>query len=378
MYFRFCQFVLATNVVLFLCALISFIPHASKRGSDFTMSKDFFVSQYTDAQRRAWQASCVLAIICSFVFCFVWTWLSKSFRGPVHFDDSGNDVIQENVHVPSLHRFIRRVISAVLYFVVLGGSMGIAYAFAVAQREAENNPDESQVLGFSFVVSCAITLTNNILQIIARTLTTFEKRTTWTAVRHHNALKQITLKILNVWMFLLAKFLVQRANRSDSDSQELCYLDLVGRQYFTLIVMDLTVANFIEVGIPIISRSFKSKYTNASDIASKEDFDVAIEYLELIYRQYIVYVAFNSFPMVSLLAIITNGLEFFIDRYRLIHLMKATGSMETHRMTQFLSFFLTLVAIAGLLSFPSGSAFTISARQSDYDGFWRNCPVLAE
>jgi len=375
-YFKFIIFITLSNLILFFLGLISTISFMSDQGSSFEASSGFFVSQYTHKQREAWRASSVLAIIASFLFAAAWHRYTRSTRDIRDIDDSGEDIIEANIRVPSHSRYLRRIVSIICFCLVLGCSMAIAYGFAEAQYITEHNPDQAAIQGFSFVVSMGISFTNFMMFHVARYLTDFEKRTTHTAVRNYNALKLIILRVVNVWMFLLAKFLVQKKRRGNATADTVCYLDFVGRQYFSLIILELTVSNIIEVGVPILGRRIRAKYSKGADIASRGEFDVSVEYLELVYRQYIVYVAFNSFPMISFLAIITNIVEFYLDRFRLIHLMKVTGRMQAHRMTQFLVFFLTLVALLALLSFPSGSAFTINAHQSDYDGFWANCDVM--
>eukprot|EP00301_Raphidiophrys_heterophryoidea_P006131 c12500_g2_i1.p1 GENE.c12500_g2_i1~~c12500_g2_i1.p1 ORF type:complete len:430 (+),score=109.66 c12500_g2_i1:96-1385(+) len=378
LYFKFCRFIIITNFVLFLCSLISVIPFIANN-HNVAFADSVYVSVYSEEERSPWKVSSILAIILSFSFIPGWLWYgSKLDIGETKFDDSTEDAIPGMENVPASSRFFRRVFSTLCFVVVLLISLGIAFAFAEAQWAAQHAQRETDnsTLGFSFVVSAAISITNMVMQRVARALTNFEKRSTWTSVRNSNALKLTLLKVLNVWMFMIAKFEVQQRRRKESTVAETCYLGLVGRQYFALIVLELTVSNFIEVAVPLIYRRLLRKYGEVSDYQSKAEFDVSVEYLELVYRQYVVYVAFNSFPLVAGLAVITNVVEFYLDRYRLIYLLKTTGNMQMRRMVQVLGFFLTLVAVAALLSFPSGSAFTLGANQQQFHNFWRNCNVM--
>eukprot|EP00301_Raphidiophrys_heterophryoidea_P006133 c12500_g3_i1.p1 GENE.c12500_g3_i1~~c12500_g3_i1.p1 ORF type:complete len:461 (+),score=115.18 c12500_g3_i1:77-1384(+) len=377
LYFKFCGFVIFTNLLLFGCALISWLPFVIKF-HDVPISDSIFVGVYSAGDRTNWRLSSVIAVVLSFLFCPMWYRYAKKYTiAEADFDDSNEDYRPEVQNIPASSRFFRRVVSNICFVLVLAGSLAIAYGFAEAQWMAAHGTNENYILATSFMVSIGISVTNMGMANIARTLTNFEKRSTWTAVRSSNALKLTLLKILNVWMFMVAKYNVQqRRRREDSETEHLCYLDLVGRQYFTLILLDLTLSNVIEVLSPMLYARYLRRFGKTSDFQSRAEFDVSVEYLELVYRQYVVYVAFNSFPLVAGLAVITNMVEFYLDRYRLIHLLKATGTTGMRRMVHVLTFFLGLVATTALLSFPSGSAFTINATQSQSHGFWRNCDVM--
>merc|ERR1712048_1370904 len=118
-----------------------------------------------------------------------------------------------------------------------------------------------------------------VLATVAQYLTYYEYRTTHTAVQQHNAAKLIVLKVMNVWMFMLSKYIVRQDKDDAGEGDGRCYLERVGNQYLSLILLELTLSNIIEVVLPVVwFWAMKKIYSSGSDISSKAEFDVSIEY----------------------------------------------------------------------------------------------------
>ena len=147
---------------------------------------------------------------------------------------------------------------------------------------------------------------------------------------------------------------------------------------------------------------------------SKPDFNLAEEYLELLYRQYIIYMGSMTFPMITMVGFLGNILEFFLDkyaatlclffffffffffvvvascddganphpppfnaltlvsfepnrppttrdRYRMLYICRKRPKVDAH-MKKFLTFFLVVSALFSIFTFPYGAMWVLGAK----------------
>lgn len=70
-----------------------------------------------------------------------------------------------------------------------------------------------------------------------------------------------------------------------------CMPSRIGQQIFTFILLDLTLNNLIEFGLPLFTIAYKrccgGTTTSDSDDDEKNEFELTDEYFEVVYRQYI-------------------------------------------------------------------------------------------
>jgi len=94
---------------------------------------------------------------------------------------------------------------------------------------------------------------------------------------------------------------------------------------------------------------------------SKPDFNLAEEYLELLYRQYIIYMGSMTFPMITMVGFLGNILEFFLDKYRMLYICRKRPKVDAH-MKKFLTFFLVVSALFSIFTFPYGAMWVLGAK----------------
>jgi hypothetical protein len=107
-----------------------------------------------------------------------------------------------------------------------------------------------------------------------------------------------------------------------------------------------------------IKVKFIKAHTKGSDDDLRPDFDVGEEYIELIYRQHIIYSGMPAFPGIPFIALVTNVLNLALDKSRLLKLCKrppkTMGSLKTP-----ISFFMLLSALLCLINFGGGNVYTM-------------------
>lgn len=137
-----------------------------------------------------------------------------------------------------------------------------------------------------------------------------------------------------------------------------CMLSQYGYKYLIFVCTDLTVSNILEIGIPYIKMKYEQRKQQNANLDLRPEFQVEEEYLELIYRQYIIYNAMIYFPMATLFNLIISLVEVFVDKFRLLNICKLP--QEKHNIanstTKWYQLMLTsaLVCIAGVAALSQG------------------------
>jgi hypothetical protein len=164
-----------------------------------------------------------------------------------------------------------------------------------------------------------------------------------------------------------------------------CDLAPLAEQFLVLLLTDLTVGNLIEIFVPWLFYKVQScccqKIVGDHLDSGRPDFELAEEYLELLYRQYIVYLGFPFVPVLPFVGIICLLVEYArwlcafkfilcfltlphlfrypIDKWRLLRLSKTPPPLRGS-MHLFLVFFLFVCAICSLVLFPYGAGWVMA------------------
>eukprot|EP00741_Cyanophora_paradoxa_P004624 tig00000821_g4488.t1 len=412
-YFDFILFVIYSNALLVVLSALNVIPHffalTRTEGYQFALEDLWTCSYAQPFEWTAWKISWGLLLPVTFCFgplYYVWQarWFSRHRDVPEVDVFARRDAIPENAGVSLPSRVARLLLS---YTVFAGMLVSVYFAtdfFTRRQIEFESGAPSrlSRTYGFAILIACFLIVLNMVWRKLCYLLTDFERLSTISAVRRHNCLKLILFKIL-------ALLVLTRAQTGAADAAGQCVTEVLGRQFFALILLELTVFNLLELLTPAILRALSAclpclrpsshpkgpgrtysmgggprrvalgpygdeePLTPSSDgDADKPDFDVAEDYLELIYRQYLIYVGSGVFPLLPAVGLITNALEYFIDRYRLTRQCRPPvlrGSLKS-----LLLFSLTLAALAAALSPPRLTSET-AAEGATF--FWRKCVKAA-
>jgi hypothetical protein len=264
------------------------------------------------------------------------------------YDMSGDeaDRILENQDYSRTNCAIRRIISAIVFVGLIGASATGIYFLQAWGTETYVQTN----FWLSLVVTAIIAIINLIWSFICAILVGFEKHRTWSAHRKHHTIKLYLFKIINVTAMYAA--LQWAFARPDS-----CPLQDVGVKFFLLIILDLFVMNVVEFVVPPLktwaTRNIRCLKTEGSDESELPEFDVAEEYLELLYRQFVLYIGMLTLPLITLVALVTNLVEYPLDKLRMLRICQRPKRLNS-RLTGFIVIFMCCSALAGFLSYPFG------------------------
>lgn len=210
-------------------------------------------------------------------------------------------------------------------------------------------------------------------------LTQFEQHYTYSRFLNHHTVKFFVWRILNVCIMFLGRWLVAVgafestsafnflktawADVGNPFADPCRIITILAEQYTILLVIELTVGNLVEILLPLVWLKFQQiccgKITSSNLDAGRMDFDVAEEYLELLYRQFIVYMGMTVFPTIGFFGMIVNLVEYPLDKWRLLRISKTPPPLRGS-MHSFLVFFLFLSAIISIAVFPYGFGWNLA------------------
>ena len=166
------------------------------------------------------------------------------------------------------------------------------------------------------LVSLIPTLSNVIFETVVERLTIAENHRYFSQFRFHRIIKKIGFRIINIMGLFALRFY------ADSPWYT-CTSSRIGYQILLFILLDITVNNILEVFIPFIMRLFTWMFSGGVDSLSDEDrkppFELTDEYFEIVFRQYIMYMSISVFPMITFVTLISNIIEYPLDKYRLLY-----------------------------------------------------------
>jgi len=232
--------------------------------------------------------------------------------------------------------------------------------FAAGAGNTVRNSKES--FGISFGITLIVSVANMMSSQIAQFLTRMEKNATWSQLRRSEGIKLLAFKMFNVMLFYLGAFFSFKGQH--------CFLEDLGLKFFTLILTDLILMNAIELFLPLIRVRVMNKFerfrNKGGDADSKQEWDVAQEYLEIFYRQFIIYIGMIVFPMMPLLGLLTNFVEFPLDKYKMLRLCKKPKRMDAS-MKEFILFWLIVTPFVAILCFPQGAIWAMGLHRSQFE-----------
>ncbi|KAG2373881.1 hypothetical protein C9374_011766 [Naegleria lovaniensis] len=395
LYFDFGRLVIVLNAILLFFQLINFIPHLIIDTIYIQTFTNFFKgefsnygglidilygSSYDPNLYILWVVTSSFSILATVLFGPIyWFVVRRSFQKRDVYDmeeadmalafDADADIIKENVETPTLHRVGRYLVSYSIFVGFLILSCAITIGFTILQNfttiyeaaDAVFSQNTGYLTLISIGISCVVNIVNFIWKKICIYLTNFEKHKTWSGYRTHNTMKYLFFKLFNVFLMGFTKGLFNVP----------CVIRTLGNQYLIQMILDFVVFNAIELILPYIEYYIKKKRNKGSDENVRPDFDVSEEYLELIYRQYIIYCGMTSFPMITLIAFVASILELYLDKWRLLKLCKKppmiNGSVKT-----VVSFFLIITAILPMINWGGGNIYPMVGV------YWCNTPSNLE
>ncbi|KNE54626.1 hypothetical protein AMAG_00589 [Allomyces macrogynus ATCC 38327] len=357
-YYKFIRFIVGANLFLALFGLVVWLPHvmASETsnffGGLFTIS---FGSQFTSFWRGAGITQCVLWFLLPGAYLLLFRADPDAERETEHYDTEEN-IIPQNRNVPFYQLVMRRTFTSTVFVLMVIGSYLLTETLqniSTRNREAEKNePGGGSSSGtlrlMDWGISMALTMINFASAFVINQLTVFDRFKTRDHTWKAAIIKLFLFRVIGVIAFYQAIY------QADPCSG--------GVKFFTLLISDLLLGNAFEIFAPQVITWVKFPWANVntkSDEENKPEFDVAAEYVELLYRQYIIYLGSSQFPMVALLGAIVSGSEYLVDKYRMLRVCQEPKVVNrTLRVP--LAVMLLVTAIFGLVGSEFAPAFVYS------------------
>jgi len=136
----------------------------------------------------------------------------------------------------------------------------------------------------------------------------------------------------------------------------------IGDQFLLLLLVDLTLGNFLDVFQLLVLWKYgkmKGAKGTRSNESEKPEFDVAEQYLQLLYRQFVIFLGMPIFPWLPLLGVLCHLVDYKVSKYILLKYCQQNyylrGSMK-----KFLAFYLFFTALLAVGCFPFGAAWMLS------------------
>lgn len=386
LYFDYLMYLIGTNVVLLILGIVSFALHVNN--DDFVSVEPYGRFSFFFYDETLWSNSKTEWLWINIIACIFWflfgpiyskrirSYFKKRDRdsvdiGEINFEEyiDAEDFIKANEHITHQGRICRIAMGYIVFVVVLGiSTIATFFLVAMSTSKAVVGLDTSSIL-VSAIIAVFMTCVNMVWKRVCVWLTRLECHATWTKFRQHNTLKFFLFKMLNVLTMYASRILVPRIcphlpALRDFCSDTSCLTSTVGVQLLFLLVFDLTVQNVWEILLGVVRAKLAKRrgmLGKGSNDSVRPEFDLAEEYLELIYRQFIVYLAFAIIPLVPILGLIANIVEYRIDKYRLLRICQHPRGLQGS-MRNFLTFFLFTTAAVALASPPYGMAWVLSGQ----------------
>ncbi len=379
-YFKFCLTIIKLNVVLTVCASISLFSSLGAgpkyEGAPVKFPGVFYLSTYDKSVYPAYVISVTLMLICVFGFgpyyrWYVVDWNKKQRELRDRAAAEGRDVkyvedmydgqygravydyVDEDavdlIHYEGfkLKTAYSRLGVAFSYFtmaVILTLSGVITFYMQRATRKSGGEGAAAAVIAI-FVAAMGLAW-----EKICDKLTQLEYLAYWSLYWKSSCVKVLLFKILNI----VTVFLVKRIEfQGDSGEEGQCQLRDLGNQFLFLMLFN-TLAS---VGITVLVK-YAPEEEERTEFGFKE-FIVSTEYVELVYRQFIIGLGFNVVPMISLFGLCANTMEYWLDKYRMLRICNKPQATSS-TFSGVLAFYSFLSAIFVMFSFPNGSIFILA------------------
>lgn len=375
LYFNFCSFLIMANFALFFLSLIVTIPHyisyfnrdISKFAGDKNNKLDFlFISTLQVWSNPYWITYIVLSQIFAFLLAPWYSIKTRQFfieKNEVDDDDcqldEDTDNIQENEEFAGNQK-TRLFISFIIFIsslslpVLLTYVMLIEIAPKIFEIGILNQFKYAEYIQIILAAGCSgiVSICNVIWKKVCFYLTKFEKHKTYSSFRRSNLFKLVLFKVASLFALYTVRYIIEQYRSS-------CLIYSMGIQYLLLFLLEITFNNFSEIFLPKIMNYIEKKrnrQSDGSDYSKRPEFDTAEEYLELIYRQYMIYISMAIFPLVTLIGCLANMVEIKVDKYRLFKLCKKPPRTRASN-RKMLIFYLMLMWFIALLTPPSGAIY---------------------
>lgn len=211
-----------------------------------------------------------------------------------------------------------RLTASVFFFCV------VIFVYTLVQAQIQNQIGGKvpSIQSISVILAIAHVLFKQAWRFLCFVLTMWESHTSQEAQRRSNLLKLLWYD----WLSYFVYFATQASILFPRLPKGTCYATIVREQHLTLLLSDLLLGNFIELAYTWAYNLWFTRNVMqlpGADRSYRIEFDLAEEYAECIFRQFLVIMGCLVSPWPSLLiGIMSHSLEFGVDRFKLLRLSR--------------------------------------------------------
>jgi len=207
----------------------------------------------------------------------------------------------------------------------------------------------------SIIISILLYAFQSICDIVSVKLTNFEKHQSWNNYRKFILVKRFVFNMMNVILIYIFQFIF--SDKKSADTIIICIPSQIGTQFAITMIVNLTLMNILEIALPLIKNKLYNKIKKSSTKEEdKPEFDISNEYMSLLYSQFLIFMGMITIPLISGVGMIYFISQYYIDRYKMIHICQKPHIIEG-TMKNYLFWFSIIIGIMALFTFP-------------YGGFW--------
>jgi hypothetical protein len=281
-------------------------------------------------------------------------------------DDINEDnIIQENRNIRQIDRLHRYLASYSVFFLLHAIQMGLLFyldskVLKIDMTQAEKGFSNTLMFEQIFI-STLLAISKAGFDTVAPMLTEFEKHRTWIDFRYHNCFKLALFRLTSIFLMTFLRGYYATG----------CTIEVLGYVYLVHVITDLVVSNIIEWAVPLVQWMIQARKGNVEE--ARPQWDTDEEYLEIIYRQFVIYSGMAAFPMISLFGLIISALEIYLDKARLIYICKKPKRTNSS-MKAMVTAYMLLSAILAVANWGGGALFMLNGN------YWakETCPIHAK
>uniref|UniRef100_A0A6C0BMZ9 TMC domain-containing protein n=1 Tax=viral metagenome TaxID=1070528 RepID=A0A6C0BMZ9_9ZZZZ len=370
LYFSFLKVIILSNAALGLLGIVSWSLFLRDRppGVAFSWS-DFFVSAYPRPGADVYWFTCgVLATVIWVTLgpaYWVWERSYKRNQYPRRVLDQEEKEIPVNRGADTNY-----LLGVTATFAALCVSILLVYGLVMAQGyviETYGDPLLANQLplstAMSLVVALGFALCHTAWGHVSYAITRWERNKTWFQFRMSQAIKLITFKILlATCMYIFIATIIP----APPPVIERCDLDFAGANFFLVLVLDVVITFVMQTVWP--------KIAAACCGVVRPEFNIAEDLLQILFRQFIIYIGFFVFPLIGLVGLLANLIEYPVDHYRLLRVC-GTPQYLSEKPGLFLLIFNGVVVLSAFLTYPNGALWMLFVPHLLPSAF-QNCSVV--
>ena len=373
-YFKFIYFVVVVDVLLFALQAIHFFTYVAKEDPGFnnrpdtgnirgrSWYDDFFITLYSNDEKSMWYALEIIGLVVSFLSAPAY-WLYIRLSMPSNIDTFRDRLIRYTdtgfVDVSHFYRSRRDRLGRRLLSVLIFAAFILVQVFAswyITKEQGAAN------FGVAFAIAIVVAVLNTLYGYAAWYLTEFEKWQSFTVWKRAQSMKLMLFKLGNIVTVYAAKDYSSYKHTS-------CVYDVIGQQFLSIFLVEFIAMNIWEMVLTFSQAHWAREIASwtGSILGDQENlptFDVATQYLEVFYRQYLGVMAMAVFPLSMAIVVPGMLLSAWVDQFLLYKICgrpkKMVGTQKV-----FLAICLALLTAAAIATPFAGTGFVLSKSTKD-------------